>query len=211
LNIIDQIIDARNNYGHPFDPEGILIDSFNKGRMISGIPVIGTLKDVSEFLKKKELYFLFALYKPEELKTRYDLLVSLKIPITRFTNFFHPLSYRSGSFVCGTGNIVLSNSTIQSNVGMGYFNIINSNVTIEHDSKMGDGNFLAAGVTVGSKVLIGNHCFIGLNSSIRENIVLGNNVYTGMQSAVLQNYDNEIITGVPAKPLRKQINGSAFQ
>ena len=203
LNIIEQIVDARNNYGLTYDPVGILIDSFKKGSLIAGIPVVGSLREVSAFIEDTELNFLFALYKPEKLKERYDLLKSLKIPISRFVNFFHPLSYISASLVSGTGNVVLSNSTIQSNVKIGYFNIINSNVTLEHDSLLGDGNFLASGVTIGSRVTIGNHCFFGLNSSVRENVILGSNVYTGMQSAVLKNFDNEIIAGIPAKPLSK--------
>jgi sugar O-acyltransferase (sialic acid O-acetyltransferase NeuD family) len=203
VNIIEQIIDAKNNYGLPYNFEGILIDSFEKGSLIAGVPVAGALKDISVFLDKKEIHFLFALYKPEELKARYELLKSLKIPVSRFINFIHPLSYVAKSVVLGNGNIILSNSTVQSNVLIGNFNIINSNVTIEHETQLGNGNFLAAGAVIGSNVIIGNHCFIGLNSAVRENVVLGDNVFTGMQSAVLNNYDNVIIAGIPARPIKK--------
>lgn len=204
LNIIEQMLDARDNYNQPIDPAGIIIDSFEKGNMISGVPVLGTLKEIPVFLSEKDLYFLFALYKPEMLKERYELLQSLNIPLSRFMNFFHPGSYFSGSFSSGVGNIVLSNSTIQSNVILGNFNMINSNVSVEHDTIIGNGNFLAAGSCLGSNVHIGNHCFIGLNSSIRENIVLGNNVFVGMQSAVLKNFNDTVVTGIPAKQLRKK-------
>jgi sugar O-acyltransferase (sialic acid O-acetyltransferase NeuD family) len=203
LNIIEQVADARDNFNYPADTEGILLDSFEKGIMVSGVPVIGSLKDIPRLLKQDELLFLFVLFKPEKLRERYELLQSLKIPLSRFTNFFHPMSYISESADYGTGNVILSNSTIQSKVTIGNFNIINSNVTLEHDTIIGNGNFFAAGSVAGSKVTLGNHCFVGLNASIRENIILGDNVFTGMQSTVLRNYDNVIIGGSPAKPLNK--------
>ena len=156
-------------------------------------------------LKNKELLFLFALYKPEKLSERYNLLKSLDIPLSRFVNFFHPLAYISKSLSNGTGNVVLSNSDIHSNVVLGNFNIINSNVTVEHDTNIGNGNFLAAGSCVGSNVKIGNHCFIGLNSSVRENVTLGNNLFVGMHSLVLSNFTDCLIAGVPAVKMKKII------
>lgn len=205
LNIIEQMVDARENYDHNIYPAGIIIDTYEKDNLINGIPVIGSLKEIPDLLNEQDLFFLFALYKPEKLKERFELLQSLKIPASRFVNFFHPQSYISKSFSYGTGNVILSNSTVQSNVKFGSFNIVNSNVTIEHDTTLGDGNFLAAGSVIGSNVSLGNSCFIGLNSSIRENVILGNNVYAGMQSAILNNYTEEIIAGIPAVPLKKRV------
>jgi sugar O-acyltransferase (sialic acid O-acetyltransferase NeuD family) len=202
LNIIEQIIDARDNYGNKHELSGILIDSFEKGSLIAGIPVVGSLADTQDFIKIKDYYFLFTLYKPEKLEERYGLLQSLKIPHPRFTNFIHPLSYISASSTFGTGNVVLANSVIQNHAIVGDFNIINSNVTIEHDSQLGNGNYLAAGSCIGSNVKIKNHCFIGLNSTIRENVILGDNVFVGMHSAVLDNFKNVVIAGVPAKSLK---------
>ncbi len=128
LNVIEQIIDARDNYRHSFEPEGILIDSLEKGALISGVPVIGALKDASLYFKERDLCFLFALYKPEKL----------------------------------------------------------------------------------SNIRIGNHCFFGLNSSVREGIKIGSNVYASMQSAVFQDYDNEIIAGIPAKSFRNKTDENSL-
>jgi sugar O-acyltransferase (sialic acid O-acetyltransferase NeuD family) len=204
LNIIEQIIDSRNNHSLDFQLKGIVIDSFEKGSLISGTPVIGNTQDIKHFLKDETIRFIFALFKPDKMQERYHLMESLNIPMERFISFIHPLSYVSSTAVIGTGNVIMSNSTVQSNVSLGNFNIINSNVTIEHDSFIGSGNFLAAGTTIGSDVRIGNHCFFGLNSSVREHVVLGNNVFTGMHSAVLSNFDNVRIAGVPARVLKSK-------
>jgi len=205
LNIIEQIIDSGNRYNEIVEPAGIIIDTFIKGTLVSGIPVLGGLKDIPGLLKYNDIYFIFALYKPEKLQERFNLLKTLKIPQRRFTNFFHASSYVSKSFKCGIGNVILSNSTVHSNVVFGNFNIINSNVVVEHDTILGDGNFLASSSCVGSKVKIGNHCFVGLNSSIRENVKLGNNLFVGMHSLVLSDFSDCVVAGVPAVKMTKTL------
>jgi sugar O-acyltransferase (sialic acid O-acetyltransferase NeuD family) len=197
-NIIEQINDAREKHDMDIGLSGILIDSIEKGKMISGIPVIGGLKEIPSLLSIKESRFIFALYKPEKMKERHEFLLSFEIPIERFVNFIHPLAFVSASVRIGTGNVILSNTTVQSEGAIGNYNIINSNVTIEHEIIIGDANFIAAGSIIGSKVKIENHCFIGLNSSVRENTVLGDNVFVGMHSLVLRDLSNCKVVGVPA-------------
>jgi sugar O-acyltransferase (sialic acid O-acetyltransferase NeuD family) len=203
-NIIEQINDARERHGMDIGFSGILIDSIEKGKMISGIPVIGGLKEIPTLLSKKESKFIFALFKPEKMKERHELLLSFKIPIERFVNFIHPLAFVSASVKIGNGNIILSSTTVQSEATIGNNNIINSNVTIEHDTVIGDANFVASGSIIGSKVQTGNHCFIGLNSSVRENTILGDNVFIGMHSLVLRNFSNCKVAGVPAVEFMKK-------
>jgi sugar O-acyltransferase (sialic acid O-acetyltransferase NeuD family) len=202
LNIIEQIIDAARY--SPFNKEiaGIIIDNYERGILISGIPVIGNTAEIKDFLYDDSLYFIFALFKPGEMRERFELLQSFNIPRGRFTNFIHPSVYLSASVIQGLGNVVLSNSTIQSNVVLGDFNIISSNVTVEHETTFGNGNFLAANSCIGSKVKIGNHCFIGLNASVRENVNIGDNVFIGMHSLVLNNFNDCTIAGIPASEVK---------
>jgi acetyltransferase EpsM len=201
-NIIEQILDAKNNHSFNIHLIGIIIDSFEKGSIISGVPVVGNKEDIPVILNDKSIKFLFALFKPEKMKERYHLMGTLNIPLERYASFIHPLAYMSGSVRMGMGNIVLSNSTIQSNVILGNMNIISSNVTIEHETGIGNGNFLAANSCIGSNVKIGNHCFIGLNSSVRENVILKEEVFVGMHSLVLDDFDKCMVAGVPAKRLK---------
>ncbi len=198
-NIIEQVNDAALNYNYPFKIKGVLIDSFDRGAKIAGVEVIGTTHDISEYIKESNNKFLFCLHKPECLDERYRLLQSYRIPNNRFTNFIHPLSYIANSVDIGNGNIILSNTTVQSDVKLGNFNIINSNVTIEHETKLGNFNFIAANACLGANVRIGNTNFIGLNTSVRENIIIGNDVYAGMHSLILDNFSNCRVYGIPAK------------
>jgi sugar O-acyltransferase (sialic acid O-acetyltransferase NeuD family) len=197
-NIIEQLQDAIVNHGYPAELAGIVVDIYKKGTVISGSKVLGGTGYISELLDDESLRFIFALYKPEKMKERYELLMSYGIPPERFVNFIHPLSYVAGSVKMGRGNVLMSNSSLQSGVILGDFNIINTGITVEHEAHIGNGNFLAANCCIGSKVKVGNHCFVGLNSSVRENVRLGNNVFVGMHSLVLDDFDNCIVKGVPA-------------
>ncbi|HCI55269.1 MAG TPA: sialic acid O-acetyltransferase [Bacteroidales bacterium] len=200
-NIIEQIDDAVKNHGYQAEIAGVVIDTYPSGSLMAGFPVLCGTWNIDTLLNDTGISFIFALYKPDKLKERYNILMSYRIPYERFTNFVHPMAYVARSVRMGNGNVILSNSTIQSNVIIGDFNIINSGVTIEHESVLGNGNFIAANSCLGSKVKIGSHCFIGLNSSVRENVTLGDELFVGMHSLVLKDYGNEIITGIPAKPI----------
>lgn len=197
-NIIEQISDAREKHRSDISLAGIVIDSFKKGEVISGVPVAGGLKDIPSLLKDAGNRFIFALYKPEKMKERHHLLVCLGIPAERFVNFIHPMAYVAGSVKMGNGNVILSNTTVQSDVVMGNYNIINSNVTVEHETVLGDASFIAADTVIGSEVKIGNHCFFGLSSSVREKTVLGDNVFVGMHSLVTHDFSECRVRGVPA-------------
>jgi sugar O-acyltransferase (sialic acid O-acetyltransferase NeuD family) len=209
LNILYQIKDAIENFQYPAELKGIIIDDREAGWKAGDFTVIGTGNEIQKFLKETDYKFIFCLYRMDKMKDRYDLLKSYRIPEERMVNFIHPLVYVSSDLIMGKGNVILSNTTIQTGVGIGNNNIFNSGITIEHNSVIGNGNFLSANSCIGSAVKICNHCFIGLNSSVRENVTLGDNVFVGMHSLVLNDFENVSVAGVPAKILiRKKSENS---
>lgn len=204
LNIIEHITQAAEKYCLPARLKGVVIDSYEKGSLIGGVPVLGGLGEIASLLAGTNASFLFAMYKPGLMKERYALMKSLGIPSGRFASFIHPSAFIAPSVVMGTGNIILSNVSVNSNVVLGSMNIVSSNVIIEHDTVAGDGNFFAAGSAIGARVHIGNHCFTGLNSSLREDVSI-DEVFVGMHSLVLTDFRGVTVAGVPAvimKPLQ---------
>lgn len=197
-NVLEQIIDAAENFNIDIIIDGIVLDVKVPGSFIQGIPVLGGKDIIPKLLRETDSKFLFCLYRPDIMAERGKLLVELNIPIERFANFTHPSVYISRSVKMGLGNIILSHSTIQSNVTIGNFNFINSNITIEHETKIGNSNFIAANCVIGAKVWLKQYNFIGLNTSIRENIIL-DKVFVGMHSLIINNYNDCLIMGIPAK------------
>ncbi len=205
LNILYQLREAIEKFSYPVELAGIVIDDKAPGTNVGDFKVIGCAKDIPRLLLDRNLVFIFSLYRMDRMKERYDLLRSYNIPDERLTNFIHPLAYVSPDIQFGYGNVILSNTTIQSGVKIGNSNIINSNITIEHDTVIGDGNFISANACVGANVNIGSHCFIGLNSSVREGVRLDDNVFVGMHSLVLSDFGNVSVAGVPAKIIKREI------
>ncbi len=200
-NIIEQISGAIKNHGYKAEIAGVVIDIYAAGTKVAGYPVLGGTGDLKKIAADKTLSFIFALFKPEKMKERYDLILSFDIPRERFANFIHPLAYVAESVKSGLGNVIMSHSSLQSDVLIGDFNIISTGVTIEHETRLGNGNLLAANACIGSKVIIGNHCFIGLNSSLRENVQL-DEVFVGMHSLVLKDFRRCTVYGVPADVIK---------
>jgi acetyltransferase EpsM len=202
LNIVEQIADASNNHAAPVKIEGIIIDTLEQGTSVAGFPVLGGLNRIPELLARDEISFIFAMYRPDLLKERYQLMTSLGIPQHRYATFIHPKTFVAASVKMGRGNVILSNSTINSNVTIGNMNIISSNVSIEHDTVIGNGNFFAAGSVAGARVKVGNHCFTGINASLREDVVI-DELFVGMHSLVLNSYSHCTVAGVPALILKR--------
>jgi sugar O-acyltransferase (sialic acid O-acetyltransferase NeuD family) len=198
MNILYQIKDAIMNYNYPAELVGVIIDDVEPGNSVVDVPVLCSTKGINKLIKDTTYKFIFCLYHMNKMKERFALLQSYKIMPERFINFIHPLAYISPDLQVGTGNVILSNSTIQAGIQIGNNNIINSNVTIEHDTKIGHGNFISACACIGAHVNIDNNCFIGLNASVRENIKIGENVFVGMHSLIINNFSNCKVRGIPA-------------
>ncbi|MEW5943865.1 MAG: NeuD/PglB/VioB family sugar acetyltransferase [Pseudomonadota bacterium] len=200
INIAEQIVNATETYNAKIEFLGFAIDDESLGRSINGYPVLCKTTELGRKYSQLDVKFIFALYKPQEMKKRVALLKSYGIDEKRFASFIHPSAYIGKSARLGVGNVVLSHTSIQSNVRIGNFNIINSGVAIEHDSSMKDCNFIAAGVCVGANVRINDGAFIGLNSTVREDVNIGDFAFVGMGSNVLRDVHAETtVFGNPAR------------
>lgn len=201
LCIAEQIVDASKSHGAKVEFIGWAIDDPALGSSIDGFPVLCKTTEALSRFPKAEIKFLFALYKPEEMKARVEILSRLGIGPERFLTFIHPLAYVAKSATVGSGSVVLAHSTIQPNVRIGRFNIINASVVVEHDTVLGDNNFIAAGACLGSEVKVQQGVFIGLNCAIREHVQIGDYAFIGMGSNVLHDvHAGQKVFGNPARP-----------
>ncbi|MFY0518401.1 hypothetical protein ACOMCU_11305 [Lysinibacillus sp. UGB7] len=200
INIAEQIDNASKKFGENIELLGFSIDDPSLGKEINGFPVLCSTMDLKKYDRYSDVKYIFALYRPDKMEDRVNLLKSYNISLNKFTNFIHPSSYIARSATIGIGNVILSHSTINSNVKMGNFNIVNNNVVVEHDTNINDYNFIAAGNCIGSNVKLHDGTFIGLNSTIRENLDIENYSFVGMNSNVTRNVNKrQTVYGNPAR------------
>lgn len=203
LNVAEQIEDARRRFGISLRCLGFAIDDPAPGSTIVGLPVLCGLRDAWARFRDADVEFLFALYRPDVMSARYELLRSLGIPDSRFATFVHPSAYVSPSAHMGPGCIVLSHTTVQQGVTIGGHSILNSNVVVEHEASLAEGVFVAAGACIGARVRVGRSSFLGLSATIREDVVVGNGAFVGMAATVVHDVaPGTLVYGSPARARR---------
>jgi len=83
--------------------------------------------------------------------------------------------------------------------------IINTNATVDHECVLGNGVHVMGGASIAGAVEIGNYSTIGTNATILPNLKIGKGVFVGAGAVVNKDVnDYEVVTGVPARKLRKK-------
>lgn len=108
----------------------------------------------------------------------------------------------------GIGSQIHPLSIINSFAEIGDYCIINTRALVEHDGVLEDGVEIGPGAVLCGEVYVGENTWIGAGSVVRERIKIGKNVIVGAGAVVVKDVpDNQIVVGVPAKPIRRSNNG----
>lgn len=203
--IAEQILDAIEKFDAKYELLGFAFDDETFGDEINGLPILDKTYNIYQnYMKYKDVFFIFSLYRSDLIKERIKLRDSYQIPLNRYINFIHPLATVTRSVSLGFGNVFLANVVINPNVKMGNFNTFNSNALIGHDTVLGDSNFVAGHSVIGSNLNIGNGNFFGLNCSVKNFVHMNDYNLLGMASNVVKDVDtNQILIGNPARPVNQ--------
>lgn len=127
-----------------------------------------------------------------KLGGKLNTLISPKTDIGCFNTFI------------GTGSTLMTGVVITNDIKLGEGCLINLNCTIGHDVEIGRYTELSPGVHVSGNCSIGEFCTLGTGCVILPKVKLGNNVVVGAGAVVNDSVaDDQIVVGVPARPIRK--------
>jgi len=122
----------------------------------------------------------------------------------QYARVIHPTSVISAKSFVGDGSFVGAGAVLNCNAEVGQHAIVNTRAVIEHDCKISVNVHVGPGAVLGGGVQIGSDTLVGINATIKPAITIGANCIVGAGAVVVNDVsDNEIVVGVPAKPVKR--------
>ena len=201
--IANAIVDANKCGYSEWKFAGYLNDRHEKDSSIEGFPILGKIRDASEFIRKG-FYFINTIYRIDGQQERIKLFENLKIPDSSLATFIHPMAYVAPNVKLGHGTVIMPHVSVSSGTIFGKCCLVMVGTTIGHNNNIGNYCHFAAQCCTSSFIKISPGVHIGLNATIRENLIIGKNSVLGMGSVLLENIgESEIWAGNPAKFIRE--------
>jgi sugar O-acyltransferase (sialic acid O-acetyltransferase NeuD family) len=197
-------VDDLNAQELRFDPIGFLDDAAAKqGTTFCGLPVLGTLPDVTKF---PGVQFVNCLGSPANYWLRGQVADALGLAPQRFATLVHPSAVISRHSSIGDGTIVYPYAFIGSATRLGRQTLVMSHASINHEVIIGEFAIIASGAVILGKVTLGAHSYIGAGASVRQGLSVGERSLIGMGSVVVEDVGpDSIAMGIPAKAARRTL------
>jgi UDP-perosamine 4-acetyltransferase len=169
------------------------------GKLVLGIPVVGTDKHILEYNPEKILLAngVGSIFLPTIRTGIFNYFKKLGYS---FINVVHPSAIVASEVILGEGAQIMAGVIIQPGCHIGSNSIINTGTSIDHECSIGSHVHLAPRVTLSGGVQIGDGVHVGTGAVIIQGIHIGENSVVGAGAVVLKDVaKNTKVIGVPAR------------
>lgn len=185
---------------------GYVDDWQEKGTIINGKPVLGSINNLSKLYSDGAFDEVLIGVGYKHLKFRkalYDRFYG-EIP---FATFIHSSCYVDPTAEIGEGAVIYPKCIIDKNTHIKNNVLLNWGTGIGHDSILEEHSFFAPRATLAGCTKIGEMCFIGAGAVIIDHISIANSTLIGGGAIVVENITKPqgIYVGNPARFLKKII------
>jgi acetyltransferase EpsM len=195
--VVAQGIEDLIKYGVKIQLVGFLNDCYPEEKRIFTYPVLGKLEDWKNL--DEGLFFITALHKVKLMPERAEIIKKLKIPISRWTNVFHPTSCISRDVQLGAGIFIASCVTIQPGAKVGSHSTIRAGANLGHDTSIDDFCYVGPNATLCGRSSLEEGAHLGPNAVITDGKRVGKYSVVGIGSGVTKNLEPySIYHGNPA-------------
>ncbi len=186
-----------NQFIEKYDFIGFLDDDLNKkGQLIAGIPVLGTLELLPDYINQN-IAVVWGIAFP---KIKASLVEKVQHLDADFPTLISEKAWVSNEVELGKGCIIYPGCSVNYETKIGNFVVMNMNCAIGHNATIADFVSFAPGVNLGGYTKIGKQTDIGIGTSTKQFISIGENCIVGGQSMIVNNIvDNQKVKGIPAK------------
>jgi sugar O-acyltransferase (sialic acid O-acetyltransferase NeuD family) len=181
---IVQVTKLLNKINQEWNIIGFLDDNMNLiGKEISGIKVIGSIKDSKNYPNS---YFISSIGHPDRPMLRKEVRDKVPFNDNRFATIIHPSAVICDTANLGYGCFIQANCVISTNTLIGNNVLIAYGSIIGHESEIGQDSVIGVGVLITSDVITGKSIYVGPGATFTNNINIGNNVLIGIGSVVTE-------------------------
>ena len=185
-----------------YEAYGYLNDFLNKGKLIDGLPVLGKLSDVNEYLSGN-YYFMYAIHSITHGMLRMRKFKDLNIPDEKLITLVHPQTFIGEKVELAPGVMIMANSYIGPSTKIGKCTFVMANCAIGHNNIIGSFCHFSVGAAVSSVLEIGDGADICLNATVLEKLKIGKHAVVGSGAMCTKSVDDfEVVIGNPARHLR---------
>lgn len=186
------------NQSKQFYFAGYLDDSIKKLHKEDNI-IYDSLDNISNYIE--DYYFIISIGNNE---VREAIFKKIDIPIKKYPILVHQSSSIGSNVKIGQGTVVMANTVINADTRIGKHSIINTGAIVEHDNEISDFVHVSPNATLTGGVTVGTKTQIGASATVIPQVNIGKNTIVGASSTVVKDIDdNQVVVGVPAKPIRR--------
>lgn len=196
---VKMLIDQINAVEKKFDFIGYYDDNKEKGILINGFPILGTIEEINQVSEK--LYVSLALGNPAFKKLAVQRIKNTNVV---FETLIHPnVLIGSDNVSIGNGVIICAGNILTCDINIKDFVIINLACTIGHDTIIENYVSLMPGINVSGEVVLNESVYVGTGVKIINQIEIGENAIIGAGAIVSKSLPkNCTAVGIPAKPIK---------
>lgn len=196
---VKTIIDTLNAKEQKYNFLGFYDDGVEKGLLINGFPVLGSLSELNS--TKKELLVVLGIGNPI-IKSK--IINSLTNQLLHFPTLIHPSVYISNDDVTILeGCVICAGTIITCNIKIGKFVTLNLMCTVGHDTIIDDYASFMPSVNISGEVHIEEKVYVGTGAKIINQLTIGNSTIVGAGAVVSKSLPKFCTAvGIPAKPIK---------
>lgn len=197
---VKMLIDQINYNKKKFDFIGFYDDNIEKGSMINGFKVLGSIDELLQVDYNLEVVISIA--DPTIKKKIYETINCNHF--ISFPTLIHPnVLIGTDEVSFGYGCIICASNIITVNISIGNFVILNLGCTVGHDTKIGDYCSFMPSVNISGGVIIENSVYVGTGAVVIQVVKIGKWATIGAGAVIIHDVpDFAVVVGNPGKIIK---------
>lgn len=172
---------------------GFLDDNIPVGTLVSGLSVLGSVKDYHQFISAEFILGIGSNCIREQLSECMG-------DVSWYTAIHPNACISSMDVIICEGTVVMAGAVINSGSMVGKHCIINTGAIIEHDNTISDYCHISVGAKTAGTVYVGARTVVGIGAIVSNNLHICQDCMIGAGAVVVNSIDNPgVYIGIPAR------------